>query len=294
MPEQMLAPFWADFRLDENSAVYADATEERLVISWENLSEYGFGSGSNLTFQAVLTPDGQIRYQYELLDGTRWPMTVIGLRNTAAAVTPASVVTPADWSTVTGSVGQVITQYVDRITERAVSFGLTEDPMISVLPTDGTVAPGERFEVTLLADASRLSTGSGSVTNQVDLSIVHNGASSPDALSMVFTVTNTATASASELIDRDGDGMSDDAERIAGTDLLDANSFFTPQMFRTEFETILSWPSAGEDGARIYKIYWTPDLMRSWTLLATVTNSSAYADTEHQDEPVTYYKVTVE
>ncbi len=297
VPQQMIAAFWGDLFLDGNSTVKYQADSQQIVITWENLSQYGFGAGSNLTFQAVLRPSGDILLQYKQLDGTRWVQDVIGLRDTASRTVRADIRQPGDWTLETNSLtGAVSTQYVDFVSSRTVLFESAQIQTIRYTPGKETIPIGGTFRITITGDASGQSPGGNDITTNTTLTIVHNDPGSPDTLDITFTVTNSQQTVFVDPVaaDSDGDGATDDAERIAGTDLSDPESIFTPEVARTVSGPLLSWEEPIDGLQRTYNVYWTDSLMNTWSHLATVTNGTAYLDAVHIAEPVIYYKVTAE
>ncbi|MBI9021168.1 MAG: hypothetical protein JEZ10_07945, partial [Verrucomicrobia bacterium] len=56
----------------------------------------------------------------------------------------------------------------------------------------------------------------------------------------------------------------------------------------------LSWPAAQDDLSRTYNVLYTTSLSDPWTLLDTVKNATSYVDDQHNNEPVIFYKVTVQ
>jgi hypothetical protein len=302
MPARMIAPYWGDLILDENSTLkYASATN-RFVVTWENVRQYGLGGGSNLTFQTVLTPDGGITFQYKRLEGQYWANTTIGLRDTSDRTVRADIRREGDWSIMTNLYGAAYTQYVGAVSNRAVQFLPGQIQVIGYAPASGSIAAGGAMEITIIGDASNQADGTNSISTNTVLTITHNAPGSPNALAVTFTVTNSqeevfvraaASALADGRIDSDGDGISDDQERIAGTDPQNADSVFTPTIERGSAGTFLSWPAPLDGVQRNCTIYFTTNLMSLWEFLYTVTNGTTYLDTEHRSVPAIYYKITV-
>jgi len=56
----------------------------------------------------------------------------------------------------------------------------------------------------------------------------------------------------------------------------------------------LSWPEPDFSADRNFIVWYTTDLTSGWNELVQLGNTTSYTDTEHADEPVIYYKVTVE
>ncbi|MEI7850761.1 MAG: NEW3 domain-containing protein [Kiritimatiellales bacterium] len=307
VPDQIVAPYWGDLVLDENATIKYLSTEDQMVVTWENVRQYGLGGGSNLTFQAILAWNGDITFQYKRLEGgLQWPNTTIGLRDTALRTKQVDIRQPGDWTlTNLPYSGRVYTQYVDVVSNRAVQFQFANTHVIGHTPNIGSIAGGSNAVITITGDASRQSDGSGIITNNTTLSIIHNKQegltnTTTETLAVTFKVTNSFESvfvpRRAAAGDNDGDGILDDQERIAGTDPQDAGSVFTPTIEKTATGIFLSWPAPLDGAPRTYTIYFTTNLMNgdSWNVLATVTSGTTYSDTEHNSEPVIYYKVTVQ
>jgi hypothetical protein len=302
MPAQMIAPYWGDLVLDENSTLKYKSTADRFVVTWENVRQYGSGGGSNLTFQTVLTPDGGITFQYKKLEGQYWENTTIGLRDTSSRTVRADIRQPGDWSILTNLYGEAYTQYVGAVSNRIVQFQFAEIQTIRYTPPGGSIPAGSNAVVTIIGDASNQSAGTNSIVTSATLTIAHNASTNRATLAVTFKATNSqeavfVRAAASVLadgsIDSDGDGVSDDQERIAGTDPQNADSVFTPTISRNSSGVYLSWPAPLDGLQRNCTIYFTTNLMSLWEYLYTVTNGVTYLDTMHSNVPVIYYKITV-
>ncbi|MFA6174836.1 MAG: hypothetical protein WC701_14335, partial [Kiritimatiellales bacterium] len=294
MPAQLIAPYRGDLVLDENATLKYHSTAERLVVTWENVRQYGQGGGSNLTFQAVLRPSGDITFQYKKLEGAPWANTVIGLRDTADRTLAADLRLPGDWSVSTSAVsGVVSTQYVGAVSNRAAQFQPARIQVIGCMPDRGSIAAGGTAEITITGDASSQSIGTNRFSTNATLTITHNAAGSPEPLAVTFTVTNSQETvfvrAAAAADDSDGDGVSDDAERIAGTDPQNAASVFTPAVTRTAGGTVLSWPYAA---GRTYTVLYTTNLMSPFVVLTGGWQTGTFIHAT--DAPVNYYKITAE
>ena len=312
-PAQMIAPYWGDLALDSNATLKYHSNSERLVVTWENVRQYGQGGGSNLTFQAILARSGDITFQYKVLEGERWPHTTYGLRDVfkgTARTTGFNLRPPGSW-TVTNLPysGMVYSQFVYAVSNLARLSQTKEIQTIRYTPASGIIPADSEFEVTITGDASNQtpdnSTGVSVVANTT-LAITHNVDEIStniftETLAVTFSVTNSqesifvraAAVLADGSIDSDGDGVPDDLERIAGTDPQNADSVFTPTISRDSSGTLLSWPAPLDGVQRNYTLYFTTNLMSLWEYLYTVTNGVTYLDTVHSNVPAIYYKITI-
>jgi len=94
----------------------------------------------------------------------------------------------------------------------------------------------------------------------------------------------------SPLVDQDGDGMSDYAEWVAGTDPGNPESYFT---IGIDSMTNYSWTAVP---GRSYTIYWTEDLGIPFTPIATglIYPQSNFTDSAHGTNTQNFYRLEVE
>jgi subtilisin family serine protease len=123
-PENLLAPFWDDLRIDPGTGanVFYEYDGARLIIQFHRVPAY-YATGEH-TFQVILYPDGTILYQYETMDSTDLELCTVGIQNGAKD----------DGLTVAFN-----TPYVaDGLAVRFQAF----PEWLTVAPRSGTVPPG--------------------------------------------------------------------------------------------------------------------------------------------------------
>jgi subtilisin family serine protease len=77
-PANLLAPLWDDLTFGSTQNAYTYFDGARFIVSWVDVPHYG--SGGPYTFQAILYPTGEIRYQYLSVADPTDGLTV-GLQN---------------------------------------------------------------------------------------------------------------------------------------------------------------------------------------------------------------------
>lgn len=139
-PRSMVAPFWDDLHLGSGvDKVFLRSDGTRCVVSWEAVGRFN-DAASRMTFQAVLYPSGEIRFQYRTMTGTTTSATA-GIQDSTRTV---------------GLTVAFNQPYVKD--ELAVRF-VPLRQWLEILPTEGFVPPGGRQAVELRMDASGLASG---------------------------------------------------------------------------------------------------------------------------------------
>jgi hypothetical protein len=322
---QIIAPSLQDLSYDDNSRIYISGDKQLQVVTWENMSG---PDGPDETFQLLLERDGTTTFQYLNLSGIdSWtksdvakaltylangttPATAIGLKDggsriinddliwspgpddnrgtviTNVVVTNEEIPDPnRDYGTKTVRVTNNIVIYDTPLRSQAFSYVPKATP-ITVSPNAGSLAPGETQQITIFGDARDLASGA---SNSVTYTI--NSEAQVKILTINFNV--SASAASELLLDSDGDGQSNYAEILAGTDERNADSTFSVNM---DGSRTITWtePTSGDRLNRTYTIWFTTNLMDGWQELIQVKNLTSYADTEHNDAPAIYYKVTID
>ncbi len=82
-PNDLLAVYWDDLQCNvagANVYYYHDAANDRYVVEWETVGRYG-ATGSALTFELILYPNGDIDYMYHTLNSSTLNSATVGIEN---------------------------------------------------------------------------------------------------------------------------------------------------------------------------------------------------------------------
>src|SRR5678816_2803816 len=115
----MIAPFWDDLSFGTIPRVYTYTDGKRFIIEWYQAPSHTLGGGP-YTYQAILYPSGEIRFQYLSMQGSIGSAT-IGIQNATKTVglqveynalyvhdnLAIRIVPLKDWLSVTPGSGQV-------------------------------------------------------------------------------------------------------------------------------------------------------------------------------------------
>ena len=158
----LIAPFWDDLHFGAaTNRAYVRFDGTRCVVSWVAVPRYNDVS-SIMTFQAILYPSGEIRFQYLRMTGTTNSATV-GIQDSSRTV---------------GLLMAFNQTYVrDSLAVRIVPL----PQWLDVEPAAGILPPGGRQNVTLRMDA----TGLGTQRFRGEARILSNAPQSPDTGVMV-------------------------------------------------------------------------------------------------------------
>lgn len=298
VPLKFIAPYWGDLHLDAGASVRYRSTSDRLVVSWENVEQNGLTPGTDLDFQLTLYPNGDIRFVYRDVNGSRWPLTQAGIRTDTDRFTGDTLVLNQDKLITTNLYGYTRTNYVSSIAGRAVMLSVTNTPMITYHPATGTIPVDGTKTVTLTGDAAAFTPGGpNSITNTTQLQIAYEAATNTvtNTVDVTFAVTNSTESVApgdplSEPLDEDLDGMTYDEELIAGTDPLDGTSVFSVS---TDAGRLIRWPTAP---GRTYTVWYTFSLTQPFLPLkgAEGLESGSFIDTVNTNAPAIYYRITID
>ena len=159
-PNNILAVFWDDLDMRTQGTVYVyhDEDNNRFIIQWDDVMK-SFASGTSLTFQAILSPEGGVVYQYLDMDADLTSATV-GIENSD------------------GTDGlQVVfnAEYVEN--NLATKINTPWPDWLTVEPASGMIEAGTTEPVTVTFDASGLF---GGVEYSGELAIFSNDPSKPD------------------------------------------------------------------------------------------------------------------
>lgn len=255
----VIVPYWSAL-VDVEGEVRYSASEERVVVTFEGMD----AGGDELVYQTILFTDGRIEFRYQTIPEDPPTDVLIGI------LAPAPYRTILDITPASG------------MNLRLAPYG---DSWVGWEPRGGvTVRPGESVTVTFGMGKDRAGVWplTGSTKNFTASFYWGDGAFSD------------LSVSAEVVPDSDGDGVPDYAEQIAGTDPQSANSVFSLTVQNRPADSLLSWDAPLDGLPRTYNVYYKISLTEPWILLDTVIGETEYSDTVHFNEPVIYYKMTVE
>jgi subtilisin family serine protease len=163
----MIAPFWDDLHF--GSAVnraYAHYDGTRCVITWDAVPRYNDVT-SVMTFQCILYPSGEIRFQYRDMTGNASNAT-LGIQDS------------------TRTVGLTVAFNQDYVRDSLAVRLVPQRQWLAVVPAAGFLLPGAHQTLRLDMDAAGLATGTYSARAR----IVSNDPNAPDtAVKVTFDVT---------------------------------------------------------------------------------------------------------
>ncbi|MCC7429805.1 S8 family serine peptidase, partial [bacterium] len=147
-PAGMIAPFWDDLFPDNAGDVYYQTVGGNFVVEWNGIN--------SKTFQVILYPSGEIKFQYNSMGGTLTSGT-IGIEN------------PAE------TYGLLVVYNSSYVTSNSAVLFTPPSTWISVSPTSGTVSGVNSTNLTLSFDSDGLANG----TYTANLVITSNATNTP-------------------------------------------------------------------------------------------------------------------
>jgi len=155
-PENLVAPFWDDLTFSATGDAYYYNDGSRFIVSWVNAPH--FSAGGPYTFQVILYPSGEIRFQYLTLTSPLDSAT-LGIQNDTRTIALQQVFNAAyahnglavkitkipQWLTVAPTSGRVLggqSTNVNLHYESAGLLGGMHDALVSVLtnaPANGSL-----------------------------------------------------------------------------------------------------------------------------------------------------------
>ncbi|HEY6195720.1 MAG TPA: S8 family serine peptidase [Candidatus Eisenbacteria bacterium] len=137
----MIAPFWDDLNFGAGvNRAYAHFDGSRFVVSWVGVPRYN-DLGSLMTFQVILFPTGEIRFQYLRMTGNDGNGS-IGIQDS------------------TRTVGLLVAFDQPFVHDSLAVRIVPVRQWLALVPTQGFLAPGAHQRVGLALDASGLGSGS--------------------------------------------------------------------------------------------------------------------------------------
>jgi len=138
VPGNLVAPFWDDLDLHGSTSIRYSGDETRFVVQYTGIDRHA--AGSELTFQVILYPSGEIVFQYLTMSGTLDSAT-IGIQNGEK------------------DAGLLVAGNEDYVHDHlAVALSPTAQ-WVTIDPTAGAVAPGEWVRIRVDLDPNGLERG---------------------------------------------------------------------------------------------------------------------------------------
>ncbi|MCW8966281.1 MAG: choice-of-anchor D domain-containing protein, partial [Candidatus Pacearchaeota archaeon] len=151
-PANILAPFWDDLNPGAQGDIYVQSDSEQMIIQFENVKRYS--TSSNLTFQVVLKPSGDIYFYYKAMIGTSLNSATVGMQD------------------YTKTDGFIISYNIDfTCANYAIKISTQEAPWLILNADTGTIAGGQNETIALTVSTTDLTLGDYTT----DLTIIHNG-----------------------------------------------------------------------------------------------------------------------
>ena len=172
-----------------------------------------------------------------------------------------------------------VTNDVNWVSQESVERNYAIPRLFSFDPAYGTLLPGETAEITLTGDARSLSAG-GDTNAVAETTLEFNYSTTNVSVDVTFIATNSLeSAFASQKV----------RAAMWGSDDPVVSSTLNAEGSRT-----LSWPAPADRLSRAYTVWFATRLGDTWQPLAVVKNGTSFVDDEHNNEPVVFYKVTVQ
>ena len=153
-PNDLIAAFWDDLNPSSGGQVYYyyDSEEDVFIVEWYQVPHYG-GTGT-YTFEAILYPSGDIKYQYLSMSGILTSAT-IGIEDA------------------TGTVGLQVVYNANYVHNNLAVLLTLNQGWLTESPTSGSVPPGETRSVAVEFNSEDLSEGTYNATIYVSVSYTH-------------------------------------------------------------------------------------------------------------------------
>jgi hypothetical protein len=152
-PNNAIYAFWDDLTLTSRGRVtyYSDVVNSRFIVQYTGVPRYS-GSSDSLSFQIMLEPNGEVKFQFLRMTSSALNSATIGIENAAGTIA-LQVVNSAS--------------YVHN--NLAVRFYLPDAPWLSETPRYGVLAPDSSVNIIVTFDAGSLPPNS---VNRADIHLI--------------------------------------------------------------------------------------------------------------------------
>jgi subtilisin family serine protease len=250
----MVAPFWDDLDFGSTSRVYVHNDGSRYIVSWIGAPHYQ--TGGPYSFQILLYPSGEIRYQY-LSMGSPTNSATTGIQNQAENV---------------GLTVAYNTSYVhDNLAVQIVPLR----QWMTVAPSSGRIPAGQSQDLTVHFDASGLN---GGVYNGNVLVLSNDPDDSPASVAAELTVIGApnivATPDTTQYGQQYEDGTYNRTLVVAnnGTDVLNVAGITVSGSGTTGLSALPSAFALAPGASQNVTLAWTPPNPVTMDALITITS----------------------
>jgi len=152
-PDLFIAPLWSDIEPQNGTGIFYQATEEYVIVQYENVPGYGFSTPAPdpVSFQVILYRDGTFKMQYANVNSTLSTTSTVGIE---------------------GPMGTSGLQVVFNSEFLTDELAITFTP-----PVTGSVAPGESVTVPISIATARLE---GDQTYTSNVMVYSNDPATPE------------------------------------------------------------------------------------------------------------------
>ncbi|NBC84302.1 MAG: S8 family serine peptidase, partial [Bacteroidetes bacterium] len=139
IPNNLIAAFWDDLNPGKGGHIYYQEFSNKCIVQYSNVPRYG-NESDHYTFQIILYPSGDIKLQYQSIDGDHGSCTV-GIENAE------------------GTEGMQILFNTDYLADEHAIYITSQEFIADISPMNGDIEIEENQNINITIDASELNPG---------------------------------------------------------------------------------------------------------------------------------------